>query len=100
VFENTSTDPVKVIPTYGLPTGEANTRRIAHINAQKLRGQKAYDMYVELANSHGGDYLAAYQAGEAARKLRKNDDAKVWYDKALAINPNYKPAQDARKKMK
>jgi hypothetical protein len=97
--ENTSTDPVKVIPTYGLSTGEANTRRIAHINAQKLSGSKAYDKYVELAKSYDGDYLAAYQAGRFAQQLKKNDEAKAWYDKALTINPDYKPAQDAKKKI-
>ena len=90
---------MKVIPTYGLPGGAANVLRIAHLNARKLSGKKAYDKYVELANSFGGDYLAAYQAGEAARKLKKNDDAKSWYDKALTINTEYKPAQAARKKL-
>jgi tetratricopeptide (TPR) repeat protein len=99
-FENNSTDPAKVVATYGLAGGDANTRRIAHINARKLSGKKAYDKYVELANSFDGDYLAAYQAGRLAQQLKKNDDAKAWYDKALAINPTYKPAQDARKKMK
>ncbi|MDR1649494.1 MAG: hypothetical protein LBR71_04470 [Synergistaceae bacterium] len=99
-LENNSTDPAKVVAAYGLPSGEANTRRIAHLGARKLSGKKAYDKYVELANSYSGDYLAAYQAGEAARKLKKNDDAKTWYEKSLEINPDYKPAQDARKKMK
>jgi curli biogenesis system outer membrane secretion channel CsgG len=99
-MENNSTDPAKVVATYSLPAGEANTRRIAHLGARTLKPQNAYSKYVELANSFSGDYLAAYQAGEAARKLKKNDDAKMWYDKALAVNPNYKPAQDARKKMK
>jgi curli biogenesis system outer membrane secretion channel CsgG len=98
--ENKSTDPAKVVATYSLPSGEANTRRIAHLNANKLKGQKAYDKYVELASSYGGDYLAAYQAGRLAQQLKKNGDAKAWYDKALAINPNYEPAQNARKKMK
>jgi curli biogenesis system outer membrane secretion channel CsgG len=100
VLENNSTDPAKVVATYALPPGEANTRRIALLNARKLSGKEAYDKYVELVNSYGGDYLAAYQAGEAARKLKKNDDAKIWYDKALAINPEYRPAQDALKEIK
>ena len=99
-LENDSTDPAKVVTTYGLPSGEANTRRIAHLGARGLSGQKAYNKYVELATSYDGDYLAAYQAGEAARKLKQNDDAKTWYDKALAINPDYVPAQNAREKMK
>jgi curli biogenesis system outer membrane secretion channel CsgG len=98
-FENTSTDPVKVIPTYGLAMGDANTLRIAHINARKLSGKKAYDKYVELANSYGVDYLAAYQAGRIAQQLKKKDDAKAWYGKSLTINPDYKPAQEAQKKI-
>jgi curli biogenesis system outer membrane secretion channel CsgG len=100
LLENSSTDPSKVIATYPLAPGEVNTRRIAHLNASKLKGQKAYDKYVELANSYSGDYLAAYQAGKLAQQLKKDDDAKVWYDKALTVNSNYKPAQDAREKMK
>ena len=99
-LENDSTDPAKVIPVYGLPSGESNTRRIAHLGARKLNGKKAYEKYVELASSYGGDYLAAYQAGEAARNLKQNGDAKTWYGKALAINPDYRPAQDALKKIK
>jgi curli biogenesis system outer membrane secretion channel CsgG len=97
--ENVSTDPVKVIPTYGLSSGEANTRRIAHLNARKLGGKKAYDKYVELANSFDGDYLAAYHAGRLAQQLKKKDDARTWYNKAIRINPDYKPAQEALKKI-
>ncbi|MDR2176012.1 MAG: hypothetical protein LBO82_08790 [Synergistaceae bacterium] len=99
-LENKSTDPSKVIATYSIPTGEANTRRIAHLNARKLKSQKAYEKYIELVKSYDGDYLAAYHAGRLAQQLKKNDEAKTWYDKALAINPNYEPAQNARKKMK
>ena len=98
--EDKSTDPVKVIPGYGLPSGDANTRRIAHINARKLGNkQAAYDKYVELANSYSGDYLAAFRAGEIAQALGRKDDAKTWFDKALSINPNYEPAQKAKEKL-
>ena len=31
--------------------------------------------------------------------MGKKDDAREWYDKALAINPNYKPALDAQRKI-
>ncbi|MDR1649492.1 MAG: CsgG/HfaB family protein [Synergistaceae bacterium] len=99
-FENVSTDPAKVIPTYGLAGGEANTRRIAHLGAQKLSGKKAYDKYVELAQSYSGDYLAAYQAGKFAQQMKQKDGARSWYEKSLAINPEYRPAQDALKKIK
>ncbi|MDR1873953.1 MAG: tetratricopeptide repeat protein, partial [Synergistaceae bacterium] len=100
VFENKSTDPAKVVGTYPLPFGEVNTRRIAHINARKLNNRKAYEKYSELAESYSGDYLAAYRAGETALKLGNKNDARAWYDRALAINPNYEPAQKARKKLK
>ena len=96
-LENSSTDPGKVIATYGLPSGDANTRRIAHINAGKLSNkQQAYDKYVELAGSYEGDYLAAYRAGLIARDMGRQDDAVSWFDKALSINPNYEPAKDAK----
>jgi len=78
-------------------------RRIAHLNAQRLLNsairadwQQAYYAYVRLVESYSGDYLAAYWAGEAARKLGDNDNARMWYDRALAINPDYQPAIDAR----
>lgn len=99
-LENRSTDPSKVIATYGLSGGEANTRRIAHINIGKLKDKKqAYEKYVELAESYSGDYLAAYKAGETALALKKTDDAKKWFDRALSINPDYEPAQKAKAKL-
>ena len=99
-FENKSTDPAKVIETYGLPSGDANTRRVAHINAKKIRNKRdAYSKYVELANSYSGDYLAAYKAGEAALSLGDRNNAKVWFDKALNINPSYEPAQNAKTRL-
>ena len=88
-----------MIETYSLSAGEKNIRRIQHINAQRLEGQQAYDAYVELVGSYRGDYLAAFQAGEMARELERNDDAITWYNRALEINPNYEPAQLARAKM-
>ena len=82
---------------------EIDPRQIAHFNAQRLLNseeradwQQAYYAYVRLAESYSGDYLAAYWAGEAARKLGDNDNAGMWYDRALAINPDYQPAIDAR----
>jgi tetratricopeptide (TPR) repeat protein len=86
--------------TYSLAPGEMNNRRIAHINARKLNGQKAYDQYRQLADSYEGDYLAAYKSGEAAQKLKKKDEAREWYGRALKINPDYEPAQKAMEKLK
>ena len=99
-LENKSTDPGKVIATYGLSSGEANTRRISHIGANRLGNKKqAYDKFVELANSYDGDYLAAFRAGEIAQALGDKEGAKTWFEKALAINPNYEPAQKAINKL-
>ena len=99
-FENQSTEPSKVIMTYGLPSGDSNTRRIEHINARKLGNtKKAYEKYVELANSYSGDYLAAFRAGEIAKALGDKDGAKTWFEKALAINPSYEPAQKAKESL-
>lgn len=97
-FENESTDPAKVIASYGLPAGEENTLRLAHINAAKLgdKSRKAYNKYVELAEANTNDYLAAYRAGIIAKNLKKKKDAVKWLDKALEINPNYIPAQEAK----
>ena len=92
---NQSTDPAKVIDAYILPVGDKNVRRINHIDAGKLRGREAYAAYVNLANSFGGDFLASYKAGEEARKLGDSAGARAWYERALYINPYYKPASDA-----
>ncbi|MBQ6919763.1 MAG: hypothetical protein IJQ74_05480 [Synergistaceae bacterium] len=100
-YENESTDPDKVIPTYGLSSSEARVRRLAHKNAAKLgkKSKKAYDKYIELVASYENDYLAAYCAGMIARSMRRKNDAAKWLDRALEINPNYVPAQEAREKL-
>ena len=94
-FENNSTDPAKVIPTLGLPSGQANTLRVAHLNARRLRGANAYNKYVELANSNPNDYLAAYKAGDTALSMGKRPEARQWFETSLSINPNYEPAKKA-----
>ncbi len=97
---NNSTDPEKIIPTYGLSDGETNIRRIAHINALKAgNNQLAYDKYSELFSTYDKDYLAAYQAGIIARNLGMKNEALLWFDKALAVNPNYQPAKYAKENL-
>ena len=99
-YENTSTDPAKVIKSYGLPSGEANTLRIKHINLAKLGNTKrAYKEYVKLAEENANDYFAAFRAGEISAKMRNNDEAREWFEKALEINPQYVPAQKALSKL-
>ena len=99
-FENYSREPAKVIQSYGLSSGESNTLRIKHINANRLGNtQKAYKAFVEMADSSNVDYLAAFRAGEIAFKIGDKKNALIWFDKALAINPNYEPAQKARERL-
>ena len=99
-FENYSTDPGKVIPTYDLPSGQKNTLRIRHLNLRQYgKRKKAYEEFTKLYEEFNGDYLAAYKAGEVAQALRDNENAEFWYDKALEINPDYEPAQKAKEKL-
>ena len=44
---------------------------------------------------NSNDYLAAFRAGEIARSMKKKDDARTWFERALDINPDYVPAQRA-----
>ena len=98
--ENYSTEPSKVIPTYGLPAGEARAREQLHTNLQRAgKNKRAYDRYVEMANSYAGDYLAMYQAGIVAQSMGKKNDAAMWFDRALQANPNYEPAKEAKENL-
>ncbi|MBQ3457983.1 MAG: hypothetical protein IJG30_03390, partial [Synergistaceae bacterium] len=63
------------------------------------KSKKAYDNYIELVDSYENDYLAAYCAGMIARSMIRKNDAAKWLDRALEINPNYVPAQEAREKL-
>jgi tetratricopeptide (TPR) repeat protein len=67
----------------------------------KFNGGKFKEAYAEFSgmmNEYSGNYLAAYWAGVAAQKLRKNDESLEWIERALTINPNYKPATDFKVK--
>jgi curli biogenesis system outer membrane secretion channel CsgG len=100
---NGSTD-AKVIQTYPISSGEANILGVKQRNAyNKYRNGRYKDAYAEFsaaANEYKGHYLAAYWAGRTAQNLKKKDDARAWFDKALAINPGYKPALEAKAKLK
>jgi TolA-binding protein len=100
---NQSTD-AKVIQTYPISPGEANMLGIRHRNAyNKYNSRKYKDAYAEFcetAEAYNGNYLSAYWAGRAAQNLKKKEDSIAWFDRALSINPNYQPAQEARAKIK
>lgn len=96
-LENSSTDPARVIPTYGLPVGEAKAREELHRKLQRAeKNQNAYNHYVEMTKTYAGDYLAMYQAGLIAQSMGRKNDAVQWFDKALSVNPQYEPAIHAK----
>lgn len=99
---NQSTD-AKVIETLALSVGDRNLLGIMQRNAyNKFKNGRYKDAYAEFcraADAHPSvNYLSAYWAGVTAHKLKKADEALQWIDKALAINPDYKPAQDFKSK--
>lgn len=101
---NTSTD-AKVIDTYPLSSTARNTLGIKQRGAYNIyrKGQykKAFEIFVTLVDEdYHGNYLSAYWAGMSAMKLRSYKEAAKWFDRAILINPNYKPAVDARAKIK
>ena len=100
-LENHSTEPEKVISTYGLSDGEKRSRIALHNNLLKEikrnpKSKNAYDRYVEMAQSYAGDYLAAYQAGLIAKAQGNKNYASYWFKKSLEANPNFEPAKDAQ----
>ena len=100
-LENYSTEPGKVIPTYGLSDNEARMRIQLHNNLLKEikknpKSKNAYDRYVEMAKSYPGDYLAAYQAGIIAKAQGNKNYAEYWFKKSLEANPNFEPARNAQ----
>jgi tetratricopeptide (TPR) repeat protein len=100
---NTSTDSA-VIASYPLSQKEKNTLSIQQRGAYNLYAKKkykdAYAAFAKLADEYGCNYLSAYWAGVAAQKLRKNDEARDWFERVLEINPDYKPASDALAKIR
>ena len=101
-FDPDNSTDAKVIQTYDLDPGTVNMLGIRQRNAiNKYNSRKykeAYADFCEMADEYRGNYLAAYWAGVTAQKLKNNDDSLSWIDRALTINPNYKPAEDFKKK--
>lgn len=100
-LENHSTEPEKVIASYGLPTGEANMLRLAHINAGRLNDKTiAIAKYAEMFSVYPGDYLAAFRAAELCNAIQNSEEARMWLDRVFSINPTYEPAMLLRERIK
>jgi TolA-binding protein len=102
---NTTTD-AKVINSYPLSSKEKNMLGIQQRNAYNLYSKKQYQKALEAFSKLADDYpdmnyLSAYWAGMSSLKIKNGKTAaKEWFDKALAINPDYKPAEAERAKIK
>lgn len=100
-LERSSTDPKKVIASYGLPESETRRRIERHEEAGRMRSpERMIERYEEMARDDPQDYLAAYRAGEVSFGIGRKGRAKIWLDKALSINPRYYPAKALRRKLK
>ena len=98
-FENKSTDPAKVIAGYGYSSSDAKELVKRHKAAAKIKNnEKKLEAYSEIFEEYGEDYLAAYQAAQAAFNMKDGETALEWCDKALAINKQYTPARRLRVK--
>ena len=63
--------------------------RYLHARALILDGQYAAGIAALRALKHDDDPEVANYVGYASSKLKRYDDAKVWYEKALAADPNH-----------
>lgn len=99
-LENASTDPKKVIKTYGLKPNEEKSLINAHVKASKANNAaKKYEAYKKISDANINDYLAAYNTGKFALDQSMYIEAREWASKALFANPNYKPAKDLIEKI-
>jgi TolA-binding protein len=93
----------KLIDTYPLSSRDKNTIGIRHRGAYKLYAQRkykaAFDAFSSVASEFECNYLSSYWAGMSAVKLRSYKEAAVWFEKALAVNPDYEPAKKEREKL-
>jgi TolA-binding protein len=104
-FDPNQSSDSKVINTYPISQRDRNTLGIAQRGAYSLYAKRRYkdalEAFAKLADDYPScNYLSAYWAGMTALKMRgKRDEAKEWFDRALAINPNYQPAIDQKEKL-
>lgn len=91
-----------VIDLYPIDANQKNSLKIAHrggyTNYSKGNFSQAFKMFEHAVNLYPGNYLDAYWAARAAHKMGNKKLMNEWLDKALAVNPNYKPAIDYKAK--
>lgn len=75
--------------------------RLAHARIAEKSGetQAAYDIYAELAASRPDNASLQDKLGELSEKLGRVDEARAFYEKALAIDPEREHAKKALAKL-
>ena len=101
---NNSTEAAMIL-TYNIPAARRRElitmQREAYTRYSSNRITQALESYTAAYEAEpAANYLAAYWAGLCAERLRnRRDDAITWADRALAINPDYRPAQDLKRRL-
>lgn len=101
---NNSTEAAMIL-TYNIPASRRREliamQRAAYQKYSSNRITQAFEDYAAAAEAEPNtNYLAAYWAGLCAERLRnRRDDALTWANRALEINPNYKPAQELKRRL-
>ena len=100
-YENRSTDPAKVVKSYGVDGKLSKELIKRHKEANSKSGNQAkLDAYAAIFNWYPNDYLAAYNAALAEFNMGHGARAIDWCKKALAINSRYHPASQLLKRAK
>ena len=104
-FDPNSSTEAAMILTYKLPAERRREliamQREAYTRYSSNRITLALESYTAAYEAEpNANYLAAYWAGLCAERLRgRRDEAETWADRALAINPDYRPAQELKRRL-
>ena len=104
-FDPNSSTEAAMILTYPIPAAQRreliNMQREAYTRYSSNRVTQALESYTAAYEAApNANYLAAYWAGLSAERLRnRRDEAVTWADRALEINPEYRPAQDLKRRL-
>ena len=97
-----TSDKEEVISTYPLDKKQINNLSILFRGGlgqfRSGKNEPALKIFTQGVQEYPGHYLSAYWAGRVAHKMGKKADALQWMNKALKINPNYKPAKEFKAK--
>ena len=104
-FDPNGSTEAAMILTYKIPAARRREliamQREAYSRYSSNRITQALESYSAAYEAEPtANYLAAYWAGLAAERLRnRRDEAIEWADRALAINPDYRPAQELKRRL-